>query len=171
MTVSVALRSDLPRAQGKPLYRRDELGLVYEATQVRERGKNENLSDTLDQRFGVGGRSMVFVIADTLTLTFDERDRRFVSLDAYTNSAKWKQTSEPAPVDEHAGALVLTDPRQADRITLDIIPQYRFNPSEATLSIALGPKASAYFAIGDDLFAGILHGELSELVLTNVTIE
>lgn len=166
--VPVKVRRDLPPLHGKPLYRRDEFGLTYGADAPTSESAADGLAETLERQFGLTP-SNVFVIADTLTLTFSERDGRFVSLDAYTNEGRWAKQFGTRPSGPR-GALFLSECVD-DRLTLEAVPSYRFDDHASVLTIALGGHASQHFEIGDDLFVGLADGELVELVLTNLVIE
>jgi hypothetical protein len=109
-------------------------------------------------------------MAETLTLSFGARDGRLLSLDAYTNSALWDSWTEAKQLRGESGALVLLEPID-DRVTLDVVPSYRFREGDSTLLIGLGAVASEHFQIGQDLFVGITNGELAEVILKNLHIE
>jgi hypothetical protein len=149
------------------VYRRSDFGLTYEEDEPPLNIMSSDLAARLDQQFAITPHN-VFVIADTLTLTFDERGR-FVSLDAYTNDARWFKQSETKRSGAR-GALVLLD-RPEDRLSLDVVPVYRFDALALILSIGLGGPASEYFEVGDDLFVGLDDRRIAEIVLTNLLVE
>ena len=169
MSIRVDIRSDLPSVHGTSRYRRSENGLIYEANATPLAGDDQSLSEKLDQQLGATLPD-ILVMADTLTLEFSGRDGRFLSLDAYTNDARWQKLSETAHPDGTSGALVLIEPVE-DRIALDAVPSYRFREADSTLLISLRDGVSEYFEIGKDLYAGIANGQLAELILKNVLIE
>jgi hypothetical protein len=162
------VRSDLRPLHGKPLYRRDEFGLTYEGDAIPPKIAAEDLANALERQFGLTPRN-VFVIADTLTLTFSEQGGRFVSLDAYTNEERWTKQPQTRPSGPR-GALLLSE-RIDDRLSLETVPRYRFDDRESILSIGLGGRVLRHFEVGDDLFIGVADGELVEVVLTNLQIE
>lgn len=168
MTIKVDVRLDLPPAHGKPVYRRTEFGLVYDAEEKPLGDERTALSEKLDERFGIDLSPHVFVSADTLTLVFRRRDGRFLSLDAYTNDALWARQPGP-PASSAAGALVLAE-RIEERVSLDVVPTYSLDVATSTLRICLGGRGSRYFKVGDDLFVGLSAGQLAEVVLTNIEL-
>lgn len=161
------VRTDLFPVHGRPVYRRSDFGLMYEEDEPPPNMVSNDLGTKLDQQFAITSRN-VFVIADTLTLTFNARGR-FVSLDAYTNDARWLKQSETKQP-RGRGALVLSDPIE-DRLSLDVVPAYRFDALASILSIGLGGATSEYFEVGDDLLVGLDDGRLAEIVLINLRIE
>jgi hypothetical protein len=169
MLARVNVRYGLPGVHGKPVYRRGDFGLAYEAHERLSDVDETSLSKQLDQQFGMRSRN-VFVMADTLTLAFSESDGCFVSLDAYTNDAQWKDASGMKPPIVGGGALVL-DERIDDRVGLDVLPSYRFDRRDSTLSISFGVRSLQYFEVGDDLFVGVANGNLAEVILTNLRME
>jgi hypothetical protein len=166
--VRAKVSGDLPSLQGKPLYRRSDSGLLYDADALTSATTTLALAAELDCQFGLEP-PYVFVIADTLTLTFSGRDGRLVSLDAYTNEEQWTRQSVARPSGPK-GALLLAESIE-DRFSLAIAPEYRFDDRASMLFIGLGGRASQYFEVGDDLFIGLVDGELAEVVLINLRIE
>lgn len=169
MGVRVDVRSELPCVHGKSLYRRSEFGLVYETYEATSEVEDKKLSDKIDQQLGITSRN-VFVMADTLTLVFSERDGLFLSLDAYTNDDRWERSGGSKCPTGATGALVLAEPVD-DRVSLDVVPSYCFDGVDSTLSIGFGVQPSRYFEIGEGLFVGIANGELAEVVLKHLQFE
>lgn len=169
--VRVDIRKDLPLVHGRPIYRRNDLGLIYDVAETASPIEDDNLSAMIDQQFGIREPGNLFVQADTLTLVFRAQGGVFVSLDAYTNCDRWQRSTEALPpVGAGSGALTLTERVESDRISFAILPQYRFNSEASTLSIVLGGRATHYFEVGDDIFVGVASGILTEVVLTNLII-
>jgi hypothetical protein len=162
------VRGDLPPLRGTPLYRRSDFALSYDADALPSDTTTLDLAAALDRQFGLAPPD-VFVIAETLTLTFSGRDGRLVSLDAYANEERWNRQSETRPSGPR-GALLLTESIE-DRFSLAITPEYRFDDRASMLFIGLGGRASQHFEVGDDLFIGLVDGELAEVVLMNLRIE
>ncbi len=169
MPIKVDIRSDFPRTSGRAVYRQCEFGLAYDRSAASSDFYRKNLSQTIDQQFGIASGN-VFVRADTLTLVFSERDGRFVSLDAYTNRERWENAIKTKPSNAETGTLVLAESVD-DRISLDIVPAYCFNENESTLYIGLGAQASRYFDVGQDIVVGLANSTLVEVVLTNLRVE
>lgn len=169
MPVKVEIRDDFPRTCGRAVYRRSEFGLAYDRSAASSGFYRKNLSQTIDQQFGIASGNL-FVTADTLTLVFSERDGSFVSLDAYTNHARWKHAIKTKPSNAKTGTLVLAQSVD-DRIRLEIVPTYSFNENDSTLYIGLGAQPSRYFDVGQDMVVGLANGNLVEVVLTNLRVE
>jgi len=169
MPIKVNIRSDFLRTCGRAVYRHSEFGLAYDWSEASSDFNRKNLSQTIDQQFGIASGN-VFVTADTLTLVFSERDGRFVSLDAYTNRERWETAIKTKPSNAETGTLVLAQSVD-DRISLDIVPAYSFNENESTLYISLGVQASRYFDVGQDIVVGLANSTLVEVVLTNLRVE
>jgi hypothetical protein len=168
MTVRVDIRTDYPLVYGKALYRRNEFGLSYNTSEAPEELTRKDLSLTIDRQFGIGSGN-VLVMADTFAIAFTANERRFVSLDAYTNHERWTRATKTKPSPGDTGALVLSQPLD-DRTSLDVVPVYSFNEHESTLYVNLGAKASRYFKVGQDL-VGLASMTLVEIVLTDLHFE
>src|SRR4051812_548248 len=88
MTSPILTFEEVPLgANGSAKYNRKDFALVYSTDADLVPAVSQRRGRLIDHEFNIYVRP-VFLIADTLTLRFDE-DRVLVGLDAYTNNARW----------------------------------------------------------------------------------
>jgi hypothetical protein len=158
-------------ARGSATYRRRDLALIYSPPEDQLPTIHFKRGRLLDPRLGIYEHP-VFLIADTLTLRFDE-DRTLSALDAYTNADNWLRTDLVADVElSGTGRLMIDWRSESDRVRLPDIPEFVFAERVRTLHIYLGPASSLkrYFVVGEGLIVGIEAGEIREIVFPQLTM-
>ena len=124
-----------------------------------------------DSGWGIYDHS-VFLIADTLTLRFDE-DRVLVALDAYSNSSRWSEANDDAPVEpEGRGQLTIDWQADSDRVVLQSTPTFALAQNAHSLHIYLdsAPAAHLYDEVGTGLTVGLAAGAIRENIVTDLTL-
>jgi len=158
-------------ARGSATYKRKDLALIYSPPEDQVSTIHFKRGRLLDPSLGIYEHP-VFLIADTLTLRFDE-DRTLSALDAYTNADKWLRTDLVANVEPSGtGRLTIEWRSDADRVRLPDIPEFVFAEHVRTLHIYLGPASSLrrYFVVGEGLIVGIEAGAIREIIIAELAV-
>jgi hypothetical protein len=112
----------------------------------------------------------VFLIADTLTLKFDEK-LTFVALDAYSNAALWERT-EAVDVETVARGHLRIDWRvDSDRVRLPGAVRYTVSPDLRRLLIFVDQvdMPAVYTEVGSGLLLGLAGDMLRDIIITNIS--
>lgn len=159
---------------GRCLYREGDLTLLYDVSpHLPVLRSAPTLAEAVEGRLGIRQKPQFFVIADTLTLTFEGADRKLRSLDAYTNKALWKICPiRNVPSVESSGTLHLEQvPEGVDRCSLEFSPRYELSADGKWVRIVLSDEAPiAYYEIASNLLAGLNSSLLTELVLVDLAV-
>lgn len=155
--------------QGVATYTRRDLALVYARAEDRVPAVSLKRGRAVDAQFGIYDHP-VFLIAETLTLKFDE-DRALVALDAYTNADLWTPAEEESRMKPAGhGRLQIKLSSDSDRISLATSPRFGFARLARRLHIFLDSSSAAeiYFEVGTNLTVGLARGELQEIVISDL---
>ncbi len=157
MSLTVAFRPG-PLSHATAAYRQGDLAL--ECTLLRP-DHPDTLSAAIDRRLAVK-RPTTVVVADTLSLTFSGHEATLVSIDAYTNSARWIQRDDLEAVDviDVGDIRLLTHEAGSDRVDLGVVPTFLFAPAERRLRIELGGPAQSYYQVAECVFVGVDAGDM-----------
>ncbi len=171
MSIELKFFPNTTESQGQCVYHQDDLTLSYEQeTGDAEFRVSRNLSETLEQTFAIRKVTPTFLIADTLTLTFDGAERKLVALDAYTNRSLWKPSVFNALPNVNArGSLYVNDPLHIDHYSLNITPSYEESICQKWVRIVLDDAIPTFYChIGHNLIAGFLQSSVIDLFLVDV---
>jgi hypothetical protein len=151
---------------GHATYRRSEFGLLC----VIEREQPPpTLQTAIETSLGMREPAW-YATAGRLTLTFRGPRAELVSLDAYTNAVHWITADDLTPLEiAGTGTVCLAEPlRDADRISLDVDPRFRYAPSQRRLRIEIGGMPNRYYQIGSCLVVGVDDEGLATLDVTDL---
>lgn len=154
------------------VYRKDDLTLVYlvQPSITAKVEKPQSLSQKIDEQIFGLKENKFFVIAETLTIVFDRRTKRFLGLDAYTNMDRWKQVKNMMPKIFSQGTLHISElPETADRLSVDVMPQYETNRKQGWMKIILSNHVGHnHYEIGEDLVMGFDTNMIYDIYLFNI---
>lgn len=156
---------------GHPTYNRRDLALVYGPAEEQVPTIHMRRGRAIDARLGIYEHP-VFLIADTLTLRFDE-DRTLVALDAYTNDQRWALREEESQVKlSGRGRLKIEWHADSDRARLPGSPRFVFATGARRLHIYLdsASTSNSYFEVGDGLTIGMEAGAIREIIIAELAV-
>ncbi|WP_154017716.1 hypothetical protein [Criblamydia sequanensis] len=143
-----------PEKSGKVSYYQENYTLEYETSQVS--------SD----------RSLL-LIYDTLTISFDEHTRKFLSFDAYTNKNEWLIKEHlKIPLSYKTGTLVVKEGYEnTDRYSFKSIPAYEYlKGSILKISFQKEDLDTEFYLVSKDLIVGIRNHLISSMILLNLEV-
>lgn len=158
-------------AHGHATYKRSDLTLVYAPAEDQVPTIHLKRGRAVDPHLGIYEHS-VFLIADTLTLRFDE-DRALVALDAYTNEKLWVRGKEESQVKPRGrGRLKIDWHADSDRVLLPAIPRFVLAPNAQRLHIHLEsePVSDVYYEVGTSLAVGLAAGAIREIIISDLMV-
>lgn len=157
-----------PLQPGIATYRASDMALGCVCEQVPVRRTVQSAIDTVlripDPKW--------ILIADTLSLVFSGPDAHLVSVDAYTNMARWEVCATlPLPVAAGIGAACLAAPPDSDRVDLGVVPRFRYASSEHRLLIDLGRVSTDYYQVCACLILGADDRGIASLIVTDLRLQ
>lgn len=172
MKLGVEYRSGSIAKAIRASYRRDDFSLDYRH-EVLPPVSSPNLGSAIDESLGIHHERNVLAIADTLTVAFGGEQSELVAFDAYTNEKLWSRSSSLVlPPLSGSGRLFVSKPIRDDRIDLGVIPEYTCSQDRGLLRVSLGQEAMTptYYRVSDHLIVGIVRGNLTMLLVENLSI-
>ncbi len=137
---------------GKGFYYQNEYSLEYETNSYK----------IFDQ---------FLLIYDTLTITFNSLNKKFISLDAFTNKKNWVYVDKiKLPEICRVGLLkILEGYENTDRYSFRFIPIYEYS-NEGILKIKLtdDDSNSLFFQISNDLIVGIKNQIITSFIISKI---
>lgn len=113
----------------------------------------------------------VFLIFDTLTISFDYLSKEFISLDSYTNKKNWEYKDKiELPNIEKNGLLKLFDDyNERDRYSFSYKPIYIYSGKEILkIKLTDNDDGAHFFKIAQDLVVGIRDFEITSFILLKI---
>ena len=146
------------------VYRTKDFYLIYEIVERHPGGRRVSSTE----------HGKLFVIADTVTLTFDSSTLRLTEIDAFTFSERWVQSLHREPPRAKAtGSLCLSNPpSDDDRMTMHVKPRVERASDDAWLRIVFVDEEDAeYYDVAPDLRVGLRSGVLCDAYFLSVRLE
>lgn len=125
-----------------------------------------------DTKINTLNQNRVFMlIYDTLTISFDSKNKEFISFDAYTNVKNWNYKNEIKLPKVYKSGLLKTQEgfEDTDRYSFKFTPIYEYS-TVGFLKITLcdDQQLTFYYEISKDLIIGIKDYKLTSLFVSNI---
>ncbi len=111
---------------------------------------------------------ILLLIFGTLTIVFDKKSKRFLSLDAYTNKEIWKiDRNLSFPQDCPEGVLSIQEGFKDDHIeSFKFVPKFYYNDN--VVMIDINNHDSKFYKIGENVIVGLKDQQITSFIFKSV---